>query len=574
MAEQDISNLSARIILDLAEKFGVEHLVCSPGSRNSPLLIAADARKKLKKHIVVDERSAAFFGLGLALVSKHPVMLLCTSGTAVLNYAPAVAEAYYQGVPLIVVSADRPLEWIDQDDSQTIRQPEILQNIVKKSIDLPTVADEDADTDTAWFVNRIVNDVILTAIRPKQGPVHINVRFAPPLTKIADHKKSHWEERHITEVLPDERINPDTMKELAHIAAGKRIMLVAGFHIPDSRLNRAVNELGKLPNVVVMAESLANVHSVNNDWSAIDLPITKATDALMPELIISIGGALVSRNLKEYLRRADKAEHWSVGHTLTTADCFRRLSMKIETNPASFLLRLASLLRKEPFGHEKDTFKTGWKSLREESRLHHDEFVREAPWSDLKAFDMILNAIPSSWNLFVSNGTPVRYAQLFSKEFHATFCNRGVSGIDGCTSTAMGGAMATKSPTALITGDLSFVYDAGALALPTDNDQPMMIFVINNQGGGIFRFIKSTAALNPEILDKYFCASPNVDIASLATAYGWNYCMIDVNNRDKARRMITDIAGSRQRRNTIIEVRTDGKISGDLLRKYFAQFRN
>lgn len=569
MAEKDSSNLPVRIILDLAGRFGVKHVVCSPGSRNSPLLIAAESREYLKKHVIIDERSAAFFGLGLASVSKSPVLLLCTSGTAVLNYAPAVAEAFYQGVPLIVVSADRPSEWIDQDDSQTIRQPEILRNIVKKSIDIPSIGEDDRGSDAVWFTNRIVNDILLTALRPKQGPVHINIRLAPPLTKVVGKQPDHWEERTITEVLPDPRVDPEDMKRLAEEAAGKRIMLVAGFHAPDSRLNRAVNEMGKLGNTVVMAESLANIHSAGNDLAAVDLPVSKAPDSLAPELIISIGGALVSRNLKEYLRRADKAVHWNVGHSMTTSDCFRHLSVKVETDPASFLLRLASLLRRRSIPQNAADYAKEWEKLRKESRKIHDDFVRNAPWSDLKAFDMILNSIPSSWNLFVSNGTPVRYAQLFKKEFHASFCNRGVSGIDGSTSTAAGGSAATATPTALITGDLSFVYDAGALALPENPQNPLVIFVINNQGGGIFRFIKSTASLRPDILERYFCAPPDIDIERLSAAYGWDYERIDEASLPNAPKMLSGIFKSGKRRRTVIEVFTDGRLSGDLLRRYF-----
>ena len=183
MADTDKSVV--RILFNLLEAHGVRRVVCSPGSRNAPLLIAADARKRLETSVVIDERSAAFVALGMAMVSRRPVALVCTSGTALLNYAPAVAEAYYQGVPLIVISADRPLEWIDQDDSQTIRQPEALRNFVKGSYSL---SDREQCDRPGWYETRIVNDAILTALAPKQGPVHINVRLSPPLGATVDRK--------------------------------------------------------------------------------------------------------------------------------------------------------------------------------------------------------------------------------------------------------------------------------------------------------------------------------------------------------------------------------------------------
>lgn len=572
--KKDTTNITSRILLDVAAEHGVTDIICSPGSRNSPLLIAAYCRDSLHKHVITDERVAAFFALGMAMVSQRPVMLVCTSGSAILNYAPAVAEAFYHGVPLIVVSADRPKEWIDQDDSQTIRQDGILSNIVKKSYDIQVAPESESSSfkEYSWFCNRIVNEAMLASMRPKRGPVHLNIRLSPPLTGIETLPENIREERIVREYRPESKLPADIMNELAKRAAGKKIMLVAGFGAPNQRLNRAVNEFGKLDNVTVMAETISNIHS-DGDYASVDLSLSLADSELLPDIIISVGGALVSRNLKEYLRKNTNAEHWCLGSSDTVVDCFMSLTTKIEIDASSFLLRLASLLRRNPVV-SRSNYNMKWTEIRKRTREYHNRYLATLPWCDMKAFEIILSSIPSSWNLFLSNGTPVRYGQLFDYPFHATFCNRGVSGIDGCTSTAIGGACATHVPTALITGDLSFTYDLGALGIPLSGDTGIVIFVISNGGGGIFRFIKSTATLEEELLDKYFCVRPEVDIASIAKGFGFDYIAIDNNNYLSAGESIKQLCGMKHRNSTIVEVKTDGSLSAKILRNYFENIHN
>ncbi|MDE7351068.1 MAG: 2-succinyl-5-enolpyruvyl-6-hydroxy-3-cyclohexene-1-carboxylic-acid synthase, partial [Muribaculaceae bacterium] len=183
------SNVYCRQIVELIRAHGVQTAYCSPGSRNAPLILAMEACGEIKKRVVIDERSAAFQAYGCALVERCPVALVCTSGTAVLDYAPAVAEAYYSGVPLIVVSADRPSEWIDQDDSQTIRQFGVLRNIVKGSYDVRAIPEGSGMEYTSrmrWNINRTVNEAMLKALEGKPGPVHINVQLSDPLGEMLE----------------------------------------------------------------------------------------------------------------------------------------------------------------------------------------------------------------------------------------------------------------------------------------------------------------------------------------------------------------------------------------------------
>lgn len=315
------------------------------------MLIALDSAGALKKFVVVDERSAAFQALGYALVRRQPVMLVCTSGSAVLNYAPAIAEAYYAGVPLVIVSADRPREWIDQDDSQTIRQFGVLDNIVKGSFDIraiPESGDSPFSEEVMWTVNRTVNEAMIKALDGKPGPVHINVQLADPLGRMMDCCDAH--QRVVSYVGRSESIPAPVMADLARRAAGARILLVAGFSAPDHDLHMAVRKFASLPNVAVMAESLSNLKSPQHLASMVDSVLCRMDDfgkkSMRPDIVISMGGALVSRMLKQYLRDFPPVCHWSVGHSNYFCDCFKVLTDVIDAHPARFLHQLYAAVRK------------------------------------------------------------------------------------------------------------------------------------------------------------------------------------------------------------------------------------
>lgn len=550
------------ILFDVMEGKGVKDVVCSPGSRNAPLLIAAASRDSLSKYVAVDERCAAFMALGMSLVSRRPVALVCTSGTALLNYAPAVAEAFYQSVPLIVVSADRPEQWIDQDDSQTLRQFEAMSNFVKKSYEIPALGEDDAELQ--WYVNRLVNDAMIEACGGCPGPVHINVRLGEPLG--GKRERIETAPRLIEILTADTLGNKEVTRKLGEEASASRIMLVAGFMPPDSRLHRAVAELCRRPNVVAMAETLSNLH-LGESSSVIDPVLTsfpeKVLDEYAPDLVISLGGALVSRKLKEYLRRnRHRCRHWTLGRNHTTSDCFMSLTRRIELDPARFLHGLAAVASKSGIGKGVDSYSDSWLRLRKKASDVKDRFVEESPWSELKIFDIIMQSLPASANLFLSNGTSVRYAQIINRrQPHASYCNRGVSGIDGSVSTAVGGAIKYKGLTVLVTGDLSMAYDIGSLSI-SDVPERMRVIVIDNQGGGIFRFIPTTSAL-PERED-YFCAPPKLPLRHLAEGYGWQYH--EATDEISLRSSLEAMFSSRQK--GILRVICDGEASALMLRSY------
>ena len=550
---------SCQTVASVLAAQGVRDAVISPGSRNAPFILALDDERTISKYPVIDERSAAFIALGMAQVSRRPVLLCCTSGTALLNYAPAVAEAYYQGIPLIVVSADRPSEWIDQDDSQTLRQFEALRNYVKASFDIP---DFSADDETlCWYANRTANDAYLTSIDGRPGPVHINMHFREPLTS------SHTPiaaQRTVCATDTDSCLPPGAIKRLTDAAADRRILIVAGQYPPSNRINRAIAVLSHLPNVAVWAESVANIH-IPGIVHCIDrtlLAIDPEDEAYRPDIVISFGGALVSRKTKAFLRSLDHCENWSVAYRRDRlADPFMKLTRVIETRPEIFLPHFANALCRQ---HPSGTYAETWREAAVRASNRHDAKIADAQWSALRAFDYIMSHIPSKVNLQLSNGTAIRYAQLFSnRDIHASYCNRGVSGIDGSTSTALGAAMQYANPTLLITGDMSMAYDIGALACSFVSPD-LKIIVINNGGGEIFRFIPSTSRL--PCREHYFSVPPVLPLAGLAKAYGFNYFHCPPERALKA--SLPDLLAP-SLRPSIMEVVVDPDISARTLSDYF-----
>jgi len=547
---------SCQMVATLLRKHGVTRAVLSPGSRNAPLLLALDAEPEIECLTVVDERSAAFAALGMAQVSREPVAIVCTSGTALLNYAPAVAEAFYQHLPLIVITADRPAQWIDQDDSQTIHQPDALANFVKFNANLSDY--DDPDGEEAWYAGRQMNDALIAAKRVPRAPVHVNVQLAEPLT--ADYPELN-SVKYIDGLCPEPELSYSDVQALAASVRCKRLMVVAGFMPPSHLMTRAMKRLAALPNVVVLTEAMANIHCPEavNTVDRILALIDRDDTGFRPDVVVSVGGALVSRHLKAWLRECKQMEHWSVGPGTVSADVFKHLTRCIRVEPAPFLAHFASALEKSAIDSD---YSFRWKSLAESDLKRHSRKVSTAPWSSLKAFSIIWPAIPDGTNVQLSNGTCVRYAQFFvNPDIHACYCNRGVSGIDGCTSTAAGASMVYEGMTLLITGDMSFAYDLNALQMSAASR--LKIVVINNGGGGIFRFIGSTRAV--ERREELFCANPRLRIVEVADAMG--ITCFKASSEGELRRILPQFFSAPGR--TLLEITVDADEDARAITDYF-----
>lgn len=546
------------ILVDVLLKHGVKRAVVSPGSRNAPLLVALSREDGIEKTIIVDERSAAFAALGMAQQTGEPVAIVCTSGTALLNYAPAVAEAYYQKLPLIVVSADRPKEWIDQDDSQTIRQFEALSQFVKRSYDLPARC---ADDVARWYADRVINDALMEAKSGRCAPVHINIQLDEPLSG-----SSEWsrQSRGIELISPSADLSDSDMSRLVEVSRGCRILVIAGFMRPDEKCQKALERLSEMPNVAVLTETISNMRSPRF-ISAIDRTLIAMDDTedFVPDLLITIGGAIVSRMVKTFLRQNKPRHQWYVGVSDVTVDCMQSLTTRIQTDAGSFLSQFADVYCKMK---EDGDFANRWQALAEKGLARHCIYVQNAPWSDMKAHSVIFKKLSEqnrSIMLQFSNGTTIRYAQLFGDLVKAdNYCNRGVSGIDGSTSTALGASLAFDGLTVLITGDMSFGYDLSGLA-SRYNTKNFKIIVINNSGGGIFRFVKSTATL-PE-LEEYLECQRELPVKKYSDAFG--FCYYEAENETELNAQLSEFLSVEQ--PAILSVKTDSVISGETLKNYF-----
>lgn len=579
---RDTANDNCRELLDVMTAHGVDTIVLSPGSRNTPLLIGASARAGLKKHIVTDERTAAFTALGIAMVTRRPVALACTSGTALYNYAPAIAEAFYQKIPLVVITADRPAQWIDQDDSQTLHQYEALDKIVKRSYDIyaetgmsTPCANREYGSEREWYVNRIANEAMITAVSGRPGPVHINMQFAEPLNQTIEVREEETECREdkksrIVEVIGnDVGLPPHKSKEIAMRLIDRKVMVVAGFMHADDSLNKATVEFSRLPNATVLCETLSNLH-MDGHAHMIDSLLTGMSDEekerMRPDVVISIGGALVSRMLKEYLRGAEGAEHWTLADTDVSVDCMQRLTTHVEVSPARFFKGIAGMTRhlmRKGLKPRHDDYGKEWQALRDRCHAHDMRRIREAGWSELKALEIVFAKMPKSANLFLSNGTCVRYAQLLIDRIpHACYCNRGVSGIDGTNATAYGAALAYKGMTLLVTGDMSFAYCPEIMNM-RKSGADLRIVVVNNAGGGIFRFIRTTRDL--EQREEYFCSDPELPVGPLARAYGWNYR--EASDAEELTQAMDYLLANR---NTLVEIKVNPEESARTLIDWLA----
>lgn len=364
----------------------------------------------------------------------------------------------------------------------------------------------------------------------------------------------------VPEILPNEEA-----RKLAAELSGQKILIVAGFGSPDAKVSGAMGVLASLPNVVIIAEPMANTKATglhNPDYRVICAADGgENANRYIPDVLITFGGALVSSKLKQYLRKAAIKEHWHVGLNEATIDCFCHLSRRVEIPAEGFFPKLATSLR---FIHLKkktvvSTYAADWKDLYESSS------ARPVPdsWCALSAVETLFRKTPARWNLQLSNGMSVRYAGAFGADrFHRVDCNRGVSGIDGSVSTALGASLPYPHPTMLVTGDMSMQYDLAALS-STLVSPKLKIVVLNNGGGGIFRFIAPTASL-PE-MPRLLNGTLNLPLKELAEAYHFAYfraeCQKELSNAIKS--MIAE-----NDRPVLLEIVTDGSVDAGLMREY------
>ncbi|MDE3743397.1 2-succinyl-5-enolpyruvyl-6-hydroxy-3-cyclohexene-1-carboxylic-acid synthase [Maribacter polysaccharolyticus] len=558
----------------------IRDIVISPGSRNAPLTIGFTEDPYFNCFSIVDERSAAFFALGMAQQLKRPVAVLCTSGSALLNYYPAVAEAFYSTIPIVVLSADRPFYKIDVGDGQTIRQDHVFHRHIGYSAHLKQdvshatgkvrkYAPHYIDKDVEGLQNEIqaFNDKELEkAIALAYGqrlPVHINVPMEEPLYDKVAHPFVH-------PPLSKKEESVATLDSLDGFLqqwnAAKRKMVLVGVNGPNSIEGDFLDGLGNDPSVIVLTETTSNLHHPRffPSIDSIIAPIEKSGQreelfkALQPDILLTFGGLIVSKKIKAFLRKYKPGQHWHID-PLRANDTFFALNHHFKEPANDFLKRFLPKVNLVESGYFEF-----WNQKKSNYGFKRAEYLQSIPFSDFKAFKYIFDRIPDGVQLQMANSSTIRYAQLFDiKPTVEVFCNRGTSGIDGSVSTAVGAAMANGKPTVLITGDLSFFYDSNGLwnnYLRSD----FRIILINNEGGGIFRILPGQE--ESETYATYFETAHHLNAEHLCKMYGLEYCAVDEENtlRNALDGFFENAVGPK-----LIEVKTPRLLNNKILLEYF-----
>lgn len=557
----DKKNIS--LLTDIFIKKGLSDIVISPGSRNAPIILSFTNRPEIKALSIVDERSAAFFALGMAQQLGKTVAIACTSGSAALNYAPAIAEAYYQKIPLLILTADRPPELIENGDGQTIRQKNVFSNYIKASFELAT----DIDTEEQFAVaENLINQAIDATMWAEPGPVHINVPFREPLYNVVD-EQIHGTAKSFRKSLKS--ISADELRVFANkFNANKKVLIIAGQGKRDEESNHVLTKIAEFGQVAVLTETTSNLHS-GQFIDCIDNVVSTIKDseagAFQPGLIISFGGQVVSKMVKSFLRKNPAAEHWHISPSGEKMDTYFCLTETIVQEPFQFFAKLSPFLESR-----NSDYTTIWENRKKLVTEKRAEYLKTIPYSDFQVFDFLLKNIPNSSNLHLGNSTPVRYSQLFgSSEKFDYFSNRGVSGIDGQVSTTAGAAYISSKTNTIVTGDLGFFYDSNALMnhYLTPN---LKIIVVNNGGGGIFRFIDGPAS-TPQ-LEKFFEVKHNWKAEKIAECFGLNYFKSE--NLEQLKETLTEFYKQKNERPSLLEIFTPAETNALVLKNYFKYLKS
>lgn len=549
---------SKKIVQSLTELLvskQVKHAILSPGSRNAPLITTFQSHPSIKPYSIVDERCAAFVALGMIQKIRKPVVVCCTSGSALLNYYPAISEAFYQNKPLIIISADRPKEKIDQSFGQTVRQENVFKNHIGFSANLT----EDSSEKGLRYNERLINEALNIAIQ-EQLPVHINIPFSEPFY---DMEESITVSSKVIQHLSfDKVIHVHQLDEFAQQwNASKKKMVLVGQLPKQNLFQEQINHLLKDPSVIVLHETTSNIYhekAINSIDKTVFSIKEDLFEKLKPEILITVGKNIISKKIKKLLEKYPAKYHADITPNGTIVDTFSSLTHTFETTEELFFSQFFYLTKINPSSYQES-----WLELKKEKHQKHQQFLNQCGFSDLKVFETILGQLPQTIDLHLSNSSIVRYAQLFDlSPTIEHYCNRGTSGIDGSTSTAIGSAMVTSKQTVFITGDISFFYDSNAL-WNSYTPQNFVIILLNNGGGEIFKFIPGPDQTNA--LNNYFVTEHSLTAEHLARMYQYHYSKVD--QLEDLQYQLSSIFSHNQ--PALLEIDTRKVQNASILRNYF-----
>jgi 2-succinyl-5-enolpyruvyl-6-hydroxy-3-cyclohexene-1-carboxylate synthase len=540
----DKKNIQA--LVEVCRIKGIKHIVFSPGSRSAPLVIGFSQVRDFTCTVIPDERVAGFFALGIAQQSGIPVAVVCTSGTAVLNLAPAICEAYYQQAPLLILTADRPPDYIGIGENQAIVQTDIYHNYIRASYTLP-----EPPTEAAHIAAEAINHTTLGY----SAPVHINIPLREPL-----YSRSN-------ELLPPFSFSSKAApvnSAAPIIPLSKKNMLICGMHEPNENMLKTLHQLSLRDDMVIVAEPLSNMplpDAVKNVDAAIAMLKDEEYTAYAPGTIITIGKQIVSKRLRQFLHKANATSHY---HISTDRGEWNGLGAKayhhISVKP---LAKLQELLAVKS---ELSDYSRQWQLLQKKSIALNKQFAQQAAFSDWQVFHNLIGSFPHGASIHYGNSSPIRYSGYFDHHTSlAIHSNRGTSGIDGCVSTAAGAAFSSGRLTICIAGDVSFIYDSNALWNKALSPH-LRIIVINNGGGNIFRLIEGPGTVAG--FEEFFETKHRLSAEYLAQMYQIPYYFC--HRADDMDFVLGQFyKPQKANRPAILEIKTDGAISEKVYKQYF-----
>lgn len=544
------------VIAAICQAQGLEDVIICPGSRSAPLTLAFVRNTYFQCKTVIDERSAGYVALGIAQQKKKPVIIVCTSGTAALNLSPAIAEAYYQQVPLLVLTADRPDAWIDQLDGQAIRQQHIYDAFVLRSWHL---SGELYHPDDLWHTQRVINEAILL-LNDKQGPVHINLAFREPLYQLPD--ENDYSLQAIESISNHDAVSFSNPNFAETLNDSGKFWLIFGQNAYDVTLAPMLQQGIDQLNWTIVHESLSNLSITGSIKNISEVLSFDSIAYQAPDIVVYFGKQIVSKKLKQYLRNIPNLKVIQVGEL--PADPLQHLHMYIHA-PA---YQVVQLMLKSKISGNID-FYNHWKHASRKAAQLFSEFLTHAPYSDLTAIAHLRKSLSEDIVVHWGNSTPVRYAQLtenLNLPFQVHYCNRGTSGIDGSISTAVGHAIANPGRKHVaIVGDLSFQYDCNALWIKDFPDN-LLIVVINNSGGNIFRLIDGSSQVAE--LETWFETRRNHHFQNLSAHFGLSYRRCTTMAELKL--LCSELP---QLSRCIVEVVTDPVLSAQVFKEFYQYLR-
>lgn len=554
---------NVNILTSLLLEYGVSDAVVCPGSRNAPIVHNLSVCEAIRCRPVTDERSAAFYALGLAIATRRPTVVCVTSGSALLNVMPAVAEAAYQHVPLVVISADRPQQWIDQLDGQTIPQSDALGRFVRKAVQLP----EPHNDEERWLCRRLVNEAMHLATCRQGAPVHINVPISEPLFEFDTEQLPQLSRFNNIKraVIKDASMD---MPDAFHKA--KRPMIVIGQLAHGTVSHETIRSLSE--KYVVMSEPLSNpsymtihfdeaIRYIVSDNSSINDDEDDKT-AYYPDYVIYVGDTLVSKPARRFLRNAKAPSCLITPDAADIHDPLMTLTDIVECDSDSINALLASLCD-APDTDERCRFHDRWQSFLDAYAAHADAYAPEySQMATVKYFEEQLADLDIDICVHYANSSAVRLACIYAQ--HYVWCNRGVNGIEGSLSTAAGFSLATHDMTVCVIGDLSFFYDQNAL-WNSNLRGNLRIILLNNRGGGIFRQLPGLS--DSPAADDLVMASHENTAQGICTQNDIGY--LSAKNMDEMQIGIVTLLTRESERPMLLEVFTDSNDDVKALEKYF-----